>query len=486
MTDMKLHAVESKRVKRRPLLKGNGLELRVSVEHEPGDTARRVRLAQVEVVLFLLLLHTLITMLLLSIETSCDETALAIVETVESKVRPSTQNSQGRTLDAIRVLADNTLSQIALHKEYGGVFPMMAKREHARTLVPLLLKTLKDAGLYKKTSRHVIESPLRQDFREILDREPELFAQFINEVPYIDPPAFDAIAVTRGPGLEPALWVGINFAKALSLIWKIPVIPVNHMEGHLVSALLTPQTDADFTQKNADKVKYQIREVLFPVLGLLVSGGHTELVLSREWGSYEVIGETKDDAVGEAFDKVARMLGLPYPGGPEIARMAESGEPGVFSLPRPMLHSKDHDFSFAGLKTAVLYLIKNLTKGNPSNANSQGSPLVRLNDKQKADIAREFEEASVEVLVQKTLRAAKEFGAETIVTGGGVSANSRLRQTLAREVADALPHVVLHIPKASLTTDNALMIALAGVLNNKNASTDFSLLRADGNWRLGD
>lgn len=397
-------------------------------------------------------------MLILGIETSCDETALAIVETRGDPSLPS-----------FRILADKTLSQIAIHKEYGGVFPMLAKREHARALVPLLIKTLKDAGLYKKTSRHVIESPLRQDFREILDREPELFAQFINEIPYIDPPAFDAIAVTRGPGLEPALWVGINFAKALSLIWKTPVVPVNHMEGHLLSPLLVPALTEDASTHVREAAELQMGNVTFPLLGLLVSGGHTELVLMKSWGHYKVVGETKDDAVGEAFDKVARMLGLSYPGGPEISLLGENGVPSLYSLPRPMLRSGDYDFSFAGLKTAVLYLIKKIGP---------------LQEQQKADIAREFEEACVEVLVKKTLHAAKEFGVHTIVMGGGVSANTRLRRTLTQKVAAELPAAKLYIPKASLATDNALMIALAGILKIDEASRDVALLRADGNWRL--
>lgn len=389
-------------------------------------------------------------MLILSIETSCDETALAIVE------------ANGALPSAVfHVLADNILSQVALHKEYGGVFPMMAKREHARTLVPLLIKTLKDAGFYRKTSRHVIESPLREDFQNILDHEPELFAQFINEIPTIDRPPFDAIAVTRGPGLEPALWVGINFAKALSLVWKVPVISVNHMEGHIVSALLK--------QDENDSIKYQVSSVQFPILAMLVSGGHTELVLAREWNSYEVIGETRDDAVGEAFDKVARMLGLPYPGGPEISRLGETGKAGVYPLPRPMLRSDDYDFSFAGLKTAVLYLIKKIAP---------------VSEEQKADIAREFEEACVEVLIAKTLRAVEEYGAQTIVLGGGVSANKRLRETLTASVAEKLPGVALLIPDRALSTDNALMIAVAGALKTSTATMDVASLRADGNWRL--
>lgn len=388
-------------------------------------------------------------MLILSIETSCDETALAIVET----------DGDSPSSFVFHVLADNTLSQIALHKEYGGVFPMMAKREHARALVPLLIKTLKDAGLYKRTSRHVIESPLRQDFQDILDHEPELFAQFITEIPHIDRPPFYAIAVTKGPGLEPALWVGINFAKALSLVWKIPVVSINHMEGHLLSALL---------QKRSEK-EFAISDFQFPTLALLVSGGHTELVLMRNWGAYEVIGETRDDAAGEAFDKVARMLELSYPGGPEISRLSEKGTPGKYPLPRPMIHSKDYNFSFAGLKTAVLYLIKKIGP---------------LDMGQKADIAREFEEACIEVLVAKTLRAAKEFDAKTIVVGGGVSANTRLRRTFLFRVAADLPEVTLRIPDPSLSTDNALMIAIAGVLRIDAAGADVSTLHADGNLRL--
>lgn len=433
-------------------------------------------------------------MRILAIETSCDETALAIVETNEASPP-----------FIFRILADNTLSQIALHKEYGGVFPMMAKREHARVLVPLLLKTLKDAKLYKKTSRHVVESPLRKEFQEILDREPELFAQFITEIPYVDRPPLDAIAVTRGPGLEPALWVGINFAKALSLVWKIPIIPINHMEGHLLSALLQTKGEG----------KFAISRLPFPLLALLVSGGHTELILMRPpahgfgraggWGSYEILGETKDDAAGEAFDKVARILGLPYPGGPEISRLGETGTPGVYPLPRPMLHSNDDNFSFSGLKTAVLYLTKKLARTNfdqhqhkgvddqitgigkeySAQSNKNFGEQGTLSEQQKADIAREFEEACVEVLVTKTLRAAKEYGAKTIVMGGGVSANKRLRGTLLLRARDELSEeVTVHIPDPSLSTDNALMIAVAGLLQRERATMDISSLRADGNWRL--
>lgn len=388
---------------------------------------------------------------ILSIETSCDETALAVLET----------SGDG----CFRVLANNVLSQIGLHREYGGVFPALAKREHARTLVPLLERTLEDAGLGKTTSRHVIEHPLRPDLAEIFAREPDLFAAFIARVPEIAPPAIDAIAVTEGPGLEPALWVGINFAKALAMLWKLPVIPVNHMEGHLLAALLA---------RSGDEISdFRFPVFQFPVLGLLVSGGHTELVLMEDWGHYALVGETKDDAVGEAFDKVARILGLSYPGGPEIAKLAERGTAGVYALPRPMLRSGDLHFSFSGLKTAVLYLVKNL------------GGLAALSEKQRADIAREFEEACVAVLVDKTIRAAKEFGAQTIALGGGVSANARLRQTLGSAVREELPGALFAAPAPSLSTDNALMIAVAAALKNPERGAPLARLAARGNWRIG-
>ena len=387
-------------------------------------------------------------MRVLAIETSCDETAIAIVETENGKT--------------IKVLGNKVLSQIDIHKEYGGVFPMLAKREHARAIVPLLLTVLQEAGMRKKTSRHVIEHPLRDEFQEIMDREPEMYAAFINELPSVDTPDIDAILVTSGPGLEPALWVGINFAKALSMVWKKPIIPVNHMEGHMISSMLIAKDDM-----------LEIPEVVFPVLGLLVSGGHTELVLMKEWGVYEIVGQTKDDAAGEAFDKVARILGLPYPGGPEISRLAMSGTPGTHELPRPMLHSKDFDFSFSGLKTSVLYLTKKLIEASGP-----------LSDETRANIAKEFEEAVTEVLVEKTVRAAEVYGAQTILLGGGVSANKRLRERLAAKVAERLSST-LYIPHASLSTDNALMIAVAGLLKyRRDPKRNYGELKANGHWRL--
>lgn len=345
-----------------------------------------------------------------------------------------------------------------MHKQYGGVFPMVAKREHARTLVPLLKVALKEANLFKESSRHVVESPLRKEFQHMLLREPELYAQFISDVPDWNPPPIDMIAVTSGPGLEPALWVGINFAKALSLVWKIPVIPINHMEGHMLTPLL---------EKTEDGMR--LRETMFPVLGLLVSGGHTELVLMKQWGTYELLGGTKDDAVGEAFDKVARVLGLPYPGGPEIAKIALLGTSGKYALPRPMLHAQNYDFSFSGLKTAVLYLARDLGL---------------LSDEQKNDIAREFEEACAEVLTRKTRLASDEYGAQMIVVGGGVSANKRLRETLENVMQKDGGGVPVFFPGAALSTDNALMIAVAAATRQQQKPPALDRIVANGNWRI--
>ncbi|MFA6969734.1 MAG: hypothetical protein WC217_04050, partial [Candidatus Paceibacterota bacterium] len=285
-------------------------------------------------------------------------------------------------------------------------------------------------------------------------------------------------------------WVGINFAKALALVWNKPLVAVNHMEGHILAALLK--------EEKSDE-EFSISNVQFPILALLISGGHTELVLMQEWLAYTLIGATRDDAVGEAFDKVARMLALPYPGGPEISKLAEesraaflrtagfgSGEtphgerlpdlgPGtgspVLRLPRPMLHDATCDFSFAGLKTAVLYLLKNQPE---------------LSDTEKKHLAREFEDAVTEVLWKKTLRALEETSAQTLVIGGGVSANTHIRREFTRSVRTECPHVELRIPSVALTGDNAIMIALAGFYraSRKEFVQPLDKLGANGNLPL--
>jgi N6-L-threonylcarbamoyladenine synthase len=378
-------------------------------------------------------------MKILAIETSCDETAIAIVE------------GSGSESDAqFRVLGNALLSQVDIHQEYGGVFPSLAKREHARNLVPILEAALEEAELLREDVQ-IISEETRTEISDILARESDLAQQFFEFIRECEIPAIDAIAVTAGPGLEPALWVGVNFAKALSHAWKKPLIAVNHMEGHILSALAS---------QSSDKGILEICNVEMPILALLISGGHTELVLMREWLSYELIGQTRDDAVGEAFDKVARMLSLPYPGGPEISKLAElyrtaaTGSRDEFTLPRPMIDSGTCDFSFAGLKTAVLYLLKKRTLTHHTSE--------AISDVEKQHIAYEFENAVADVLAAKTSRALRETGACMLVIGGGVSANTHIRRVFTEIITADHPNVSLRIPAASLTTDNAIMIALAG------------------------
>jgi N6-L-threonylcarbamoyladenine synthase len=390
-------------------------------------------------------------MRILAIETSCDETAIAIVE------------AQGAVEGAsFRILGNALLSQVEVHREYGGVFPALAKREHAKNLMPILEAALEEAELLHEDTQ-IISEEMHNAIAKILEREPgltEAFFEFVNEC---EPPAVDAIAVTTGPGLEPALWVGINFARALALVWSKPIVAVNHMEGHIMAAL-------------AEQVgeELEIRTVNLPVLALLISGGHTELVLMREWLTYELIGQTRDDAVGEAYDKVARMLSLPYPGGPEVSKLSESLRNGPvenpYSLPRPMLDSGTCDFSFAGLKTAVLYLLKSKTD---------------LSEHDRQHVAHEFENAVADVLWKKTARALEETGAQTLVIGGGVSANTNIRRVFKEKISADHSHVTLRIPTPNLTTDNAIMIALAGFYRaQKELYADSATLTANGNLKL--
>ncbi|KND47783.1 MAG: O-sialoglycoprotein endopeptidase [Parcubacteria bacterium C7867-006] len=370
-------------------------------------------------------------MKILSIETSCDETAVSIVEAEGGLDSPS-----------FKVLGNALFSQIAIHKEYGGVYPMLAKREHAKNLAPLLEKSLKDAGLLKNQQNNHTEE-FWKDVENILSREEGLFPALKETFKDIDKPNIDAISVTSGPGLEPALWVGISFATALGKLWNIPVIGVNHMEGHIASVLI----------ENIDE-----RKVEFPALAVLISGGHTEIVKINSWGKYKVIGQTVDDAVGEAFDKVARLLGLPYPGGPEISRLAEKAReenlPHTAKLPRPMLHSNNLNFSFSGLKTAVLYYIRDHFSGSFEN----------MNEENKSDLAREFEDAVIDVLREKTNEALKENNVKTLIVGGGVIANKKLKDVFI-DFENKYSGLVVKIPTRGLATDNSLMIAVAAYIN---------------------
>ncbi len=392
-------------------------------------------------------------MRILAIETSCDETAVALIDA---------KGDFGSTF-SYTVLGNSLLSQAKQHAEYGGVFPNVAKREHQRALVPVLGEVFRQAGLLDAPA-DMQESTI-VEVEHILEREPELFTHMSQFLRSTGKPPVDCIAVTHGPGLEPALWVGINFAKALALAWNLPLVAVNHMEGHIAMSALGSQRD-DLATENVS--------CEFPLLSLLISGGHTELVLSREWMHYEMLGATRDDAVGEAFDKVARLMGLPYPGGPEISRLAsearEQALPHTIVLPRPMIDAPNYDFSFAGLKTAVRRTVE------------EHQP---LSDAMRHDIAREFEDAAADVLISKTLRAIDEYDVRTVVVGGGVSANTHIRERLHETIQAHGTEMALLIPPPIFATDNALMIALAAYFHaTKGEFQDPAQLVARGNLSL--
>ncbi|HRH31613.1 MAG TPA: hypothetical protein PK950_03010, partial [Candidatus Paceibacterota bacterium] len=294
---------------------------------------------------------------ILSIETSCDETAISVIEADGGTLSPK-----------FTVLGNALATQAELHSQYGGVFPMVAKREHGRVITELMGRALTEANVL---SMGKIEAKRQAEALSMLDREPEAKENLAYFFQNYGIPKIDLICVTAGPGLEPALWVGISFARALAVAWKKPIMPVNHMEGHIVSILL--QTTQDNGAKNeADEYSYKMPKVSFPAIALLVSGGHTEIHEVKSWNNYKLLGATKDDAIGEAFDKTARLLGLPYPGGPKISAYAkearENNEKGLganmpkVELPRPMLTSGDFNFSYSGLKTAVLYLVRDAEK----------------------------------------------------------------------------------------------------------------------------
>lgn len=386
-------------------------------------------------------------MIILSIETSCDETAVSIVR------------ADGDFPNATYTVLGNALfSQIEMHREYGGVFPAVAKREHAKTLVPMLAQALSEAGLLK-VDTHTLTREMQEKLTEILARELGLSDVLITFLESHSLEGIDCIAVTHGPGLEPTLWVGISFAKALATHLTIPVVPVNHMEGHILSSVFT---------------ETKLPEVAFPALALLISGGHTELVRMDGWHTYKKIGETRDDAVGEAFDKVARMLGLQYPGGPEISARARSAReknlPVFAPLPRPMLDSDNLDFSFSGLKTAVRYAIENKI----------------LSESDILAISRDFEDAVTEVLQRKAQRAIDEHDIKTLIVGGGVSANTYIREKFKEFFTTKYPDLALYFPPQKLSTDNSIMIALAGhahLAEAKNISMHDQII-ADGNLTL--
>jgi N6-L-threonylcarbamoyladenine synthase len=442
-------------------------------------------------------------MITLAIETSCDETAICILET---KAIAASENLE------YRILANLIHSQVALHRQYGGVFPIMAKREHAKNLIPLLEVALAQAKIKLSPANSATTAEKITEIKKILQEKESDLLEHLLASPLVDKkPAstIDRIAVTRGPGLEPALWVGVNAARALGILWDIPVVGVNHMEGHVVGSLLGSSEVWNGIDGSPSDFK-KFLSIAYPALALLISGGHTELVLVKYVGGhdgsdknkyiYEIIGRTKDDAIGEAFDKVARLLGLPYPGGPEISKLASAERETerkakqvknvddntkkskrTIILPRPMIHSPDLDFSFSGLKTAVLYLTRELRK---KNAGSDSKIDGELTAKEKSLIAREFEDAVTDVLVAKTKKAIEHYGAVALIVGGGVIANSHIAQALTRLATEH--DIPMYMPPAGVSGDNALMIALVGALSTPTAlpraiSVTQNTLTADGN-----
>jgi N6-L-threonylcarbamoyladenine synthase len=328
-------------------------------------------------------------MMVLGLETSCDETGVALFDTEKG------------------LLAEALHSQVDLHAVYGGVVPEIASRDHLKRLLPLIQEVLKSAA---------IERP-------------------------------DAIAYTAGPGLVGALMVGAGMANGLGKAWNCPVVPVHHMEGHLVAPMLEDEPPE------------------YPFLALLVSGGHTMLVRTEALGDYQVLGSTLDDAVGEAFDKTAKLLGLGYPGGPALAKLAEEGDDAAYALPRPMVNRDGFDFSFSGLKTAVMLKVREQeSAGDIESA--------------RADLAASFQRAAVDTLVKRTIKAAKEMSAERIVVAGGVGANQLLRE----ELADSFDGTVYY-PRLRFCTDNGAMIAVAGALRLGDAEQP-ATIHAKARWSL--
>ncbi len=341
-------------------------------------------------------------MKILAIETSCDETAVAILEI------------KGQNY---KVLANLVSSQVYIHKKYGGVVPEVAARKHLENLLPLLNQALKQAKLKQKD--------------------------------------IDIIGVVYGPGLITSLIVGVETAKTLSLVWQKPLIPVNHIKAHILANLL-----------KGDKGKFQ--EIQFPSLCLVVSGGHTSLVVLRNLKDFKTIGQTRDDAVGEAFDKVAKILDLGYPGGPIISQKAENADNQAFDLPRPMIKTNDFDFSFSGLKTAVLY---------------EWAKVKFKDEKAIRNMCASFQQACIDVLVAKTISAAKKHKVKAVLLGGGVSANKELREQLESAVKK-LRNAQFYQPDLSLTTDNALMVAIASYFGYKEGKREWDAVKVDPNLEI--
>jgi N6-L-threonylcarbamoyladenine synthase len=338
-----------------------------------------------------------LSIIILGIESSCDDTAAAVIR------------------DGI--ILSNILADQKIHAKFGGVVPELASRAHQQNIIPVIDHALQLANISKKQ--------------------------------------LNAIAYTQGPGLLGSLLVGSSFAKAFALALDIPLIAVHHLQAHVFANFIRDKNEISAVPP-------------FPFLCLLVSGGHTQIIIVKNQTEFEIIGQSIDDAAGEAFDKAAKILGLPYPGGPIVAKLAEEKITAPFTLPRPMINSKNYDFSFSGLKTAVLYKLKEL----PAESR-----------KLKAEFCYEFQQAVIDVLVSKTIRAAKEYKIKTIILGGGVAANEELRKQLGEAVKKNVPRCALLVPRHEFTGDNAAMIALVAYFR-KNQFTNPENLKANGNLKL--
>ncbi|MCL5435358.1 MAG: tRNA (adenosine(37)-N6)-threonylcarbamoyltransferase complex transferase subunit TsaD [Patescibacteria group bacterium] len=329
-------------------------------------------------------------MKILGIETSCDETAAAIIE-------------GGKSDNKVTLLSNAISSSLVLHSQTGGIIPEIAAREQVKFIIPVIEKALKDTDI--KT--------------------------------------VDAIAVTVGPGLIGSLLVGVETAKTLAYVFNKPIIPVNHLFGHIYANFISEKSE----------IRNPKSEIKFPAIALIVSGGHTDLVLMKRHGKTKWLGGTRDDAAGEAFDKIGRLLGLPYPGGPAIERAATLGNPKRFNFPKPLIDSNDFDFSFSGLKTAVFREILKLRENNNG----------KLTQKDIQDISACLQKTIIDILIYKTLKAAKKYKVKSILLGGGVAANQKLKEELIFNTKYQIPNTEIFIPQKFLCTDNGAMIAAAGV-----------------------
>jgi N6-L-threonylcarbamoyladenine synthase len=354
-------------------------------------------------------------MIILGIETSCDETAAAIVNVSERG-------------DKIELLSNVIATSLSLHAQTGGIIPEVAAREQAKFIIPVIEESLK-----------VLKNPKDE---------------------------IDAIAVTVGPGLIGSLLVGVETARTFGYVWNKPVIPVNHLFGHIYANWLIANSESQIANGNPNDHKpYAIShtpDIEFPAITLIVSGGHTDLVLIRNHQDIKWLGGTRDDAAGEAFDKTGRLLNLPYPAGPQIEQLAKTAKKDIYHFPRPIIDSSDYDFSFSGLKTAVL-------------RETQKNEV--LNNERISNICYSLQEAIFDVLIKKTFRAAREYNAKSILLGGGVAANQMLRKAFELEIRNLKLEIPLFIPEKRLCTDNATMIAAAAYFNNEE--TDWRNISAN-------